>query len=194
MKTAAESDPQVIEHLRRAARLRLLALSFECPHEGWQEQLSSVAEEIGEADLQQLAEQAREEASPQLYHTTFGPGGPVAPREVSYVDTILPGQLMADLRAFYDAFAYRPHIGEPPDHIAVELGFLSYLQLKTAYAVSRGDQQQADVSAEAARRFVESHISNLIGPLTRTLEDSPVRYLQTAAASLRRSMDLDRLA
>jgi len=188
MTTAAEPDPQVVEHLRRAARLRLLALAFECPQEGWQEQLSCLAEEIGEADLRQLAEQAREEASPPLYHTTFGPGGPAAPREVSYVDTILPGQLLADLQAFYEAFAYRPDIDEPPDHIAVELGFLSYLELKAAYAVSRGDRQQADVSGEAARRFVESHVSNVIGPLTHALEASGIRYLQSAAASLRRSI------
>jgi len=190
MKTATESDPQVVEYLRRAARLRLLALTFECPHEGWQEQLSSLAVEIGEADLRQLAEQAREEASPHLYHTTCGPGGPAAPREVSYVDTILPGQLMADLRAFYEAFAYRPDIDEPSDHIAVELGFLSYLQLKTAYAVLRGDQQQAAIAADAARRFLEDHVSNVIGPLASILEASGIGYLAAAVASLRRCTDL----
>lgn len=194
MTTAAEPEPRVVEYLRRAARLHFLAMAFECPHEGWQEQLNSLAEEVGEADLRQLAEEAREEASPESYHTIFGPGGPAAPREVSYVDTILPGQLMADLQAFYDAFAYRADIDEPPDHIAVELGFLSYLQLKAAYATSRGDQQQAAVSGDAAKRFLESHLSNIIGPLTRTLKASGIRYLETAAASLRRSMDLGPLA
>lgn len=189
MTTATGFDPHVVEPLRRAARLRLLALAFECPHAGWQEQLNSLSEEIGEAELRQLAEQAREEGNPELYHTTFGPGGPAAPREVSYVATRLPGQLMADLQAFYDAFAYRPTIDEPPDHIAVELGFLSYLQLKTAYAASRGDQQQAAVAADAAKRFMESHLSHIIGPLVRALQASGIRYLATAAASLRQNVD-----
>lgn len=188
MTTAIGFDPHVVEPLRRAARLRLLALAFECPHAGWQEQLNSLAEEIGEAELRRLVEQAREEGSPELYHTTFGPGGPAAPREVSYVATILPGQIMADLQAFYDAFAYQPAIDEPPDHIAVELGFLSYLQLKTAYAASRGDQQQVAVAADAAKRFMESHLSHIIGPLTNALDASGIRYLAAAAASLRQNV------
>lgn len=190
MTTAIGFDLHRVEPLRQAARLRLLALAFECPYSGWQEQLDSLAEEIGEAELHRLVEQAREEGSPELYHTTFGPGGPAAPREVSYVATMLPGQLMADLQAFYDAFAYRPAIDEPPDHVAVELGFLSYLQLKTAYAASRGDEQQAVVAADATQQFIESHLSHFIGPLTRVFEASGIGYLATAAALLRQNLKL----
>jgi nitrate reductase assembly molybdenum cofactor insertion protein NarJ len=190
MTGATQSDPRVADHLRRAARLRLLALAFESPRAGWQEEFSSQAEQIGEADLRQLAEQARQEATPELHHTIFGPGGPAAPREVSYVDTILPGQFMADLHAFYDAFAYHPTVPEPPDHVAVELAFLSYLHLKIAYAIARDDQQQADISADAAKRFSASHLSNILGPLTHALEASGIGYFQSVAASLRKWFDL----
>ena len=167
MSIVGESDPRVVDHLRRAARWRLLALSFECPRQDWQEQLDALAAECGESDLQELARRAREEASPELYHTTFGPGGPAAPREVSYAGPILPGLLLADLQAFYDAFAYRPTVAEPPDHVAVELSFLSYLHLKAAYALAREDDDEAAVAAETAKRFAETHLAKILGPLCR---------------------------
>lgn len=190
MTAVSQSDPRVVDHLRRAARLRLLAVVFECPREGWQEQLDALAKECGVADLLQMAERAREEASPELYHTTFGPGGPAAPREVSYAGAILPGALLGDLQAFYDAFAYRPTIDEPPDHVAVELGFLSYLHLKTAYAASRDDREQAEITADAAKRFAASHLASILGPLGRIVEASGIGYLEAAAAALRQDADL----
>jgi nitrate reductase assembly molybdenum cofactor insertion protein NarJ len=173
--------------------LRLLALVFEFPREGWQEQLDALAEECGAADLIEMAQRAREEASPELYHTTFGPGGPAAPREVSYAGAVLPGPLLADVQAFYEAFAYRPALDEPPDHVAVELGFLSYLHLKAAYAASRDDHEQAAVAAEAAKRFTDTHLANLLGPLARILEASGIGYLQAAAAALRQGANLGSL-
>lgn len=185
MTNVADTDPRVIELLRRAARLHFLALVFECPQEGWQERLEPLAQEIGEADMLRLAEQARQEASPELYHTTFGPGGPAAAREVSYVETMLPGQLMADLQAFYQAFAFRPLAVEPPDHVAVELGFLAYLELKSAYAIANGDAQQAGIAADAAKRFAESHLSHFVAALSPLLETSGIGYLATAGDMLR---------
>lgn len=180
-----QCSPQVAEHLRKAARLRFLSLAFECPREGWQEQLDSLAAEIAEDDLRRVARLAREEASPELYHTTFGPGGPAAPREISYSDTIVSGQLIAELQAFYEAFAYRPTVEEPPDHIAVELGYLGYLHLKIAYAAANDDEGRADVAADAAKRFAESHLANILGPLIPILEACGIGYLEAAAASLR---------
>lgn len=188
MSIVGESDPRVVEHLRRAARWRLLAISFECPRQGWQEQLDGLAAECGAGDLQELARRAREEATAELYHTTFGPGGPAAPREVSYVGSILPGPLLADLQAFYDAFAYRPTIAEPPDHVAVELGFLSYLHLKAAYAIARDDDEEAAVAVEAAKRFTETHLANILAPLARIVEASGIGYLEAAAAALRQDL------
>lgn len=176
---------QVAEHLRKAARLRFLALVFECPREGWQEQLDSLAAEIAEDDLRHVARLAREEASPELHHTTFGPGGPAAPREISYSGTIVSGQLIAELQAFYAAFAYRPTGDEPPDHIAVELGYLSYLHLKIAYAAANDDEARADIAADAAKRFAESHVASILGPLVPILESCGIGYLEAAAASLR---------
>jgi len=41
------------------------------------------------------------------YLALLGPGGPASPREAAYVGLGDPGRTLAELRAFYDAFAYR---------------------------------------------------------------------------------------
>jgi len=188
MSIADVMEPAALEHLRRAAEWRLLALALECPRGAWQAELENLAAEVDEPDLRQLPEQARDEATPALYHSLFGPGGPAAPREVSYVRSVQPGQLIADIQAFYDAFAYRPSLDEPPDHVAVELGFLGYLHVKAAYAIVRGEPKQAAIVADAIARFTECHVAKLAQPLAALLEASEVGYLALAARAIRRIM------
>ncbi|MCC6125727.1 MAG: molecular chaperone TorD family protein [Pirellulales bacterium] len=178
------SDPKAVELLRRSAEWRLLGLLFECPGEGWREQLESLVREIADDELQAAVAAARDEATPELYHTTFGPGGPAAVREVSYRETILPGRLIVDLQAFYSAFAYQPVLDEPPDHAAVMLGFMSYLALKEAYALARGDAEQAAIAAEAAADFKNNHLAGMAEMLARLLVASEIRYLALAGSTL----------
>jgi len=66
----------------------------------------------------------------------------------------------------------------------VEAGFVGYLRLKEAYAVSRGDEEQASVTADAAATFMREHLSALAEPLAATLDASGVAYLAEAARSL----------
>ena len=94
------------------------------------------------------------------------------------------GYLLSELTAFYDAFAYRPVTRESPDHVSVEAGFVGYLRLKEAYAVTRGDEEQAAVTADAAATFVREHLSALAEPLAATLDASGVAYLAEAARAL----------
>lgn len=54
----------------------------------------------------------------------LGPGGLASPREVAYRGMGDPGQILSDILAFHEAFAFRPEAEEPPDHVAVEAGFL----------------------------------------------------------------------
>jgi nitrate reductase assembly molybdenum cofactor insertion protein NarJ len=184
MNDPSRLQPEALAHLRRAAEWRLLALALECPSESWQAELDHLAAEVDDASLRQLPQQARAEAAPELYHSLFGPGGPAPPREISYARSLQPGQAIADIQAFYDAFAYQPALDEPPDHIAVELGFLGYLHLKAAYALSRGDAEQAATAAEAVAGFTARHVSTLAAPLAKLLRAAEVGYLATAAAAL----------
>ena len=170
--------------LREATDWRLLALLLSCPDAGWREEISTLAETTVDAQLRQAVACAQNEAGPELYHTIFGPGGPVAPREVSYQQTMLSGRFLAELLDYYAAFGYRLPTSEPPDHVATETDFVGYLRLKEAFAFSRLDTEHAELTALAARGFLADHLSTMAEPLAQLLERSDIQYLQLAGASL----------
>jgi nitrate reductase assembly molybdenum cofactor insertion protein NarJ len=181
---STSGDTDVHRLLREAAQWRLIGLLFECPVDGWHDQFKGLATEVDDASLREAAELARDEASQGLYHTTFGPGGPAPPREVSYRETVHPGRFLAEIRDCYQAFAYTPSTPETPDHVATEAGFIGYLRLKEAYARECGDAESAAVCHSAAERFLEEHLSIIAEPLARSLEASGVGYLERAGAAL----------
>ena len=134
--------------------------------------------------LRAMAEAALAQASAPLHHSTFGPGGPAAPREVTYRQDVLPGGMLGELTAFYRAFAYEPTVPEPPDHMAIEAGFVGYLKLKEAFALERGEAEQVAVVAAAARRFLDDHLNPMVEPLALALTASGIEYLAHAGAAL----------
>lgn len=172
--------------LRQAAEWRLLGLLFECPRPGWRDDVAALAAEVDCAGLREAARHAHEEASEGLYHSTFGPGGPASPREVTYKESVELGHLMSELVGYYEAFAYHPTTEEPPDHVAVEAGFVAYLRLKEAYAQSSGDAEHAAITAEAAREFLTGHLSVMATPLAAALQNSPAHYLALAGEQLQK--------
>ena len=176
--------PPTLDLLREAAEWRLIGVLFECPGDGWQTQVAALAAEVPDAGLKAAAAAAGEDATASLYHTTFGPGGPAAPREVSYRETLEPGHLLGELGAYYKAFAFTPTTPEPDDHVAVEVGFVAYLRLKEAYARARGDAEQAAVVGDASRRFVDDHLNTPAEPLAASLAASGISYLAQAGAAL----------
>jgi len=172
--------------IREAGEWRLIGLLFECPSAQWFGEVGALAQEVDDALLRQAAESAKTEASEGLYHSTFGPGGPAPPREASYQDTVQLGYLISEIEAYYNAFAYRPTCAEPADHVATETGFVAYLRLKQAYALSEGLEESADVAADAAARFVKEHLASIAEPLAASLAESGVAYLKDASAVLLR--------
>jgi len=177
-------NPEIVKLLRESAEWRLIALLLESPNRSWHAQVGRLAAVVLEPDLKSAAETAALEADETLYHTTFGPGGPAAPREVSYQKGGLPGALLGEIAGYYNAFAYTPSLSEAPDHIAVEAGFVAYLRLKEAYARQRGQAEQAQVAALAARHFLARHINRMAEPLARSLAQSGIRYLTLVSAAL----------
>lgn len=177
-------NTEVRRLLRESARWRTLGLLFECPSPAWREQLRNLVPEIGDGGLASAVTHAIDEASAESYHTTFGPGGPAAPREVTYRDSSLPGQVMGELNAYYNAFAYPAPQTEAPDHVSVEIGFIAYLYLKEAYARARGETEQASVTSEAIGQFVADHLAPMADALAISLAGSGVRYLTTTSKAL----------
>jgi nitrate reductase assembly molybdenum cofactor insertion protein NarJ len=170
--------------LQEAAEWHLLSLLFSCPGAAWRQEVAQIAGEIGDRGLRSTAEQALAEAGEGLYHSVFGPGGPAPPREASYDNCIQLGQLLSELAAYYEAFAYRPATQEVLDHVAVEAGFIAYLRMKQAYALANSDPEHAATAGEAAQNFIAEHLSAIAAPLALALESLRVPYLADAAAAL----------
>jgi nitrate reductase assembly molybdenum cofactor insertion protein NarJ len=178
------ADARQRERLREAVEWRLLGLLFEPPSPAWREQVRALIPETESSGLQAAAQAAVEEARESLFCTLFGPGGSAPAREASCTQAVELGSLMAELAAYYEAFGYQPATAEPPDHIAVELGFMGYLRLKEAYALACEDAERAALTAEAAERFLRQHLRVLAGPLVSALRSSGIRYLQLAGQEL----------
>jgi nitrate reductase assembly molybdenum cofactor insertion protein NarJ len=169
---------------REAVEWRLLALLFECPAEDWATQVKHLAQDVENAELRAAAEAAFSQASEGTYHHAFGPGGPAPPREASYHQSVELGYLLSEIMTYYDAFAFKPVSVEPPDHVAVETDFVAYLKFKEAYALARGEDEQAAICSEAADRFTKDHLAKIAGPLAGFLAGSGIDYLAAAGAAL----------
>jgi nitrate reductase assembly molybdenum cofactor insertion protein NarJ len=172
--------------LAEAAAWRLLGLLLERPREGWCREVDAVSRELGDPELRAAADAARDEAAEGLYLALLGPGGVVSAREVSYRGMEDPGRILADLRAFYEAFGFSPRTEEAADHLSVGAGFLGFLRLKEAFARARGDGEKAAIAADAASRFRADHLAACAHPFAACVEKTGVRYLTLAAQALAR--------
>lgn len=169
--------------LQAAASWRLVGLLFERPRRGWAEEITALAREVDDPDLKRAVDAALP-ATEGLYLALLGPGGPISPREVAHRTDRDPGAVVAEVRAFYEAFAYRPGAEDPVDHVAVEAGFAGYLGLKEAFALASDDRRAADLTVAARETFVAEHLSAFTGSFALALESSPAPYLAAAGRAL----------
>jgi nitrate reductase assembly molybdenum cofactor insertion protein NarJ len=178
--TRAKTDTKQIAE---AAQWRLIGLLLERPRPGWHEEVARLGRELQEPQLRAAVAAARVATEGDyLYH--LGPAGLVSPREVAYRPFADPGQLLAQLSTVYAAFAFRPHVEEPIDHIAVEVAFVGYLLLKEAFAAARADREAAATTAAARRGFIETHLAGFAGEFVQRLQNADASYLLPTAQVL----------
>jgi len=177
---------EVRDLLAEAAAWRLLGLLFERPRESWGREVEDLARELRDPELAAAVDAAKEEATEGLYLAILGPGGIVSAREVSFRGMEDPGRILADLKAFYEAFAFSPQTEEAPDHLAVEAGFMGYLRVKEAFARIQGQDENAAIAADAASRFRTDHLATYVRSFAERVEKAGVRYLTLAARELAR--------
>lgn len=180
--------------LREAAEWRLISLFFDCPTNDWFEQVNALGKQVSDKRLKRAAKAAQKEGSEGLFHSIFGPGGPAPGREVSYRGWVQPGYLLSELSSFYNAFSYKPVTSEVPDHVAVETGFIAYLRLKELFALECGESENANITSDASRTFIDEHLSKFAEKLSKLLASSGVDYLTLAGAALfdRVGRDMDK--
>ncbi len=167
----------VQQWLSTAAGWRYASLLFQLPTPEVQYDLQALVKELPE-EFRSLAQELS--AIPldewkSEYHRVLGPGGcPVC--ESSYDDNALAGRgpLLAQIAGFYQAFAYRPdeETRETPDHLSVELGFLSYLALKVAYALHEEKAAEREIAEEAYWHFLEAHPLFWLGRVCERIRQS----------------------
>lgn len=169
--------------LAQAAGWRLLSALLERPRDGWREEILALAREVADGELAAGARRVAEDASEGEYLAVLGPGGAVSPREVAYRPDTDPAAILARLNALYEAFSYRPASEDPPDHIAVELGFAGFLVLKRSFAEQRDDAASATLVAEGLALFRAEHLDAFAAALAERLAAS-TGYLQAVAPCL----------
>jgi len=94
------------------------------------------------------------------------------------------GYLMPEVVQYYQAFAYAPKTEEAEDHVSVEAGFIGYPRLKEAYALAIEDNESAAVTAAAAKRFLENHLSRMARTPAASRAEAGISYLACAAEAL----------
>jgi len=133
------------------------------------------------------------------YWRLFGPGGVISPYETEYDPLVAArkGHELADLMGFYTAFGFK--LREPatssveaaqrelPDHLAVELEFLSLLLLKLLYARREGMRDAEEVTHTAMTAFLRDHLGGWVEPFAERVERAPVSSTFRALAKLLRA-------
>lgn len=175
---------EVKDHLRESAEWRLFGLLFEYPTPLWRQSLTALIPDLGGGALASLAQDALRYQTEGLHIALFGPSGSVPVREVAYQGGVQSGYLVSELAAYYAAFGYTPTAEEPPDHLAIELGFLAYLKMKHALALACGDPSQASVAADAAASFRKDHLAFMVEPIAQVLPTFAPDYLTEAGSVL----------
>ena len=183
MKLTNLLDERASELLRQAQDWRLLGLLFERPRRDWWQEIAELADSTRDEDLRAAAA-ATVGAGQGAYLALLGPGGVLPSREAGYRRTSDPGQVLFEIQTAYEAFAYRPVAEDPPDHVAVEAGFIGWLCLKQAYALASGDTAAAEIAADAARTFQKRHLAAMAEPMSVRLELVESGYLLLAAKAL----------
>lgn len=180
MKTNAELNREGL--IAEAAAWRLASLLLERPRGNWRRDIEALAREVVDPEIVSAARTA-DEATEEFYQKLFGPGGAVSPREVSYCGFEDPGQLMAVVQAFYNAFSFQPKREEAIDHVAVEAGFVGYLFLKEAYARMQDNADAAEITRTARARFVQQHVERCLLGVSERLDNAPA-YIRSALSWL----------
>jgi putative dimethyl sulfoxide reductase chaperone len=192
--------------LARATLYSALALGFRPPTEEITARLGSKDAEVALANAAALLDPTREfglaaisslltpHSSPltlaEAYRALFGhtARGAVPPYETEYGNEALfqQPQELGDLMGFYNAFGLTLNCAahERLDHISCECEFLSFLALKEAYVLERGDQETREEINKAQKLFLKDHLGRFLPTFAQKLSDADPSGFYAALAQL----------
>lgn len=189
MSAAKKSNSETQHWLAQAATWRYFSLLFTLPTRQSRAELRRLAHEVPR-ELRSLGESWSAlplKDTEAEFHRVLGAGG-VPAVESSYDDNALAGRgpLLADVRAFYEAFSYAPERppAELPDHIAVQLDYLAYLAMKLAFAHHAGRPADAQITREACDRFLKEHVCEWVPRFAASVARAASPFYDKAVARL----------
>jgi TorA maturation chaperone TorD len=96
------------------------------------------------------------------------------------------GPTLADIAGFYRAFGLELAVDERPDHLALELEFMSFLAYKEALALQNNLLEQAEICRDAQKKFLEAHLGCWVKLFAETLlRESQLEFYTTLATELK---------
>ncbi len=162
--------------LQRAALYRFFALAFMPPVRNRLVELSQLANELKDPDRDKARSVLAEADTPDIegiYHALIGAQKNCRCCESDYLREAAgnKGVVLGDIAGFYHAFGFEQtaELREVPDHVSIELSFLSFLALKESYALHRGATAQAELCRDAEYKFLAEHLDRWLSLFTGSL-------------------------
>lgn len=192
----------ILENLFRADLYRLLALGFDEPCEANLESVTGIAKDLLKLNrvgknataLGLLANTPTDNTGNLAaeYHRLFGTQVRCPASEGSY-QQVERGPIIGDVSAFYEAFHMKVIEQKgPPDSLKMELGFMSFMALKTYYALEKGLQEEQSIVKAAQARFLAAHLGRWIKPfVTKLREVTSQSWYQNLANLLEAAVEED---
>lgn len=208
MSREEEATPAIQAILARSAIYKALSLAFSRPTPDivatlrgpWIARLEGAQEHLPVADRFEEEVRGLREALADLdglpaeHQGLFGPAPSCTPYETEYgpLPSARKGHDLADILGFYGAFGFRlaEAARDLPDHIAIELEFMSLLLAKEAYAGIHGLAEEAALCRDAAGKFLQDHVGRWVHAFAGRLEactSSP--FYQVLSRMLRRFVE-----
>lgn len=164
----------IFKLILRGRLFNIVAKFFTSNHEKLYENLILMKETLKRLGDYELAEKANElinilKSEPWMterYSRVFELGE-ISLYEADYIFDITSSSKLyvkADVSGFYNAFGMKV-INEMPDHIAVELEFLSFLYLKEAYALLNRDYENYTLCKNIRKKFCKEHLLKWVDQL-----------------------------
>ena len=133
------------------------------------------ASRLGSTALRLCADKVSPDTLSYSHRRLFGhtAGGTAPPYETEYGAEALfqQPQELGDLAGFYLAFGLTLNQAEHErtDHVSCECEFLSFLCLKEAYALEKGDVSMLEEVRKGTRLFLRDHLGRFVPSFTRKL-------------------------
>lgn len=136
------------------------------------ESVAGYSQELGNALRKFLEDTNRDVHGLQAeYHHLFNTQAACPSAEGNF-QMVERGPVLGDICAFYEAFHMKAMERQgPPDSIKMELGFMSFMALKTVYALENDLQEKKEIVEDAQKKFLNSHLGRWFRLFTAKLRE-----------------------